>query len=166
VRALKRPHERVAFWLAWFLAGLGLWMLLVFKTELAEVVAGAVGAALAATGAELVRSRGYAPFGPKLGWWRGLARLPGEVIADTWLMARLLARHFLKGEPIEGRFRIVHFEDAGGDDPRSAARRALAKWFSSVSPNTYVLGFDERRDIAVVHQLVPTEHPPRIDPTA
>jgi hypothetical protein len=67
---------------------------------------------------------------------------------------------------VKGRFRIVHFQDCAGDDPRSLARRATAKWLSSVSPNTYILGFDEKRDIAVIHQLVPTKDPPPLDPTA
>jgi hypothetical protein len=164
-RALERPLERVAFWLVWFATALALWMLLVFKTELAEVVAGALAAALAATGAELVRSRGYAPFAPAPRWWLGVARLPREVIVETWLVIRLLVRHFLRGERVQGRFRIVHFEGCVGDEPRDQARRALAKWQSSVSPNTYVLGFDEHRKLAVVHQLIPTEDPPEIYPS-
>ena len=156
--------KRTAFWLAWFLAGLGLWLLLVFKTELAEIVAGAIAAALAATGAELVRSKGFAPFWPALRWWRAPLRLPREVVVDTWRMARLLWLHFVHGEPVRGSFRILHFEDCGGEGPRDQARRALAKWLGSVSPNNYILGFDERRDVAVVHQLVPTDELPTIDP--
>jgi hypothetical protein len=35
-----------------------------------------------------------------------------------------------------------------------------------VSPNTYVLGFDEGRDAVVLHQLVPTEPLAEIDPSA
>jgi hypothetical protein len=156
----------VVFWLAWWAIALGLWMLLVFKTEPAEIVAGAMAAALAATGAELVRLRGYAPFSPELRWWRELRRLPREVLMDTWRMLRLLILHFARGEPIEGRFRIVHFESCAGDDPRRQARRAVATWLGAISPNAYVLGFDEKKDAAVVHQLVPSELPPEIDPSA
>lgn len=141
-------------------------MLLVFKTEPAEIVAGAVAAALAATGAELVRSRGYAPFSPELRWWRSLLRLPRDVVIDTWRMLRLLVVHFTRGEPVTGGFRIVHFEACGGRDPRRQARRAVATWLGGVSPNTYVLGFDEGRDAVVLHQLVPTEPLPEIDPSA
>jgi hypothetical protein len=159
-------RTRPAFWLLWFLICLGLWMLLVFKTEPAEIVAGAVAAALSATGVELVRAQGFAPFAPDWRWWRGYLRLPGEVLRDTVMIVALLYRHFAHGEPVKGRFRIVHFQDCAGDDPRSLARRATAKWLSSVSPNTYILGFDEKRDIAVIHQLVPTKDPPPLDPTA
>jgi hypothetical protein len=164
-RALETPLERLAFGLAWWGIALGLWMLLVFKTEPAEIVAGAVAAAFAATGAELVRYRGYAPFSPDLRWWRVLLRVPGEVVADTWRMLRLLILHFARGEPVGGRFRIVHFGSCAGDDPRSQARRVVATWLGAISPNTYILGFDEQKDAAVLHQLVPNEQPPDVDPS-
>jgi len=165
-RALETPLERLVFGLTWWAIALGLWMLLVFKTEPAEIVAGALAAALAATGAELVRLRGYAPFSPELRWLRGLVRLPRDVLLDTWHMLLLLVLHFGRGQPIEGRFRIVHFEACAGRDPRRQARRAVATWLGGVSPNTYVLGFDEQRDAAVLHQLVPSEPLPDIDPSA
>jgi hypothetical protein len=164
-RALATPLERSLFWLGWWATCFGLWMLLVFKTELAEVALGAVAAALAATGAELVRSHGYTPFLPELRWWRRLLRLPREVTVDMWLMTRALARHALGREQIDGRFRIVHFEGGASGDPRAEARRAAAKWLGCVSPNTYVVGFDERSKVAVVHQLVPAELPPDVDPS-
>ena len=156
----------MAFGLTWVAIALGLWMLLVFKTEPAEIVAGAVAAAVAATGAELVRARGYAPFSPELRWWRKLLPLPREVLVDTWHMLRLLVLHFARGKPVDGRFRVVHFEACGGHDPRRQARRTVATWLGAISPNTYVLGFDEKKDAAVIHQLVPSEQPPDIDPSA
>jgi multisubunit Na+/H+ antiporter MnhE subunit len=156
----------VAFWLIWWAICFGLWMLLVFKTEFAEVVAGALAASVSATGAELVRSRGIVPFEPRLIWWRGLLKVPWDVVRETWQLTALVVRHYLRGQPIEGSFRFVHFESCGGHDPRSQARRAIATWISSISPNTYLLGFDEAHDVAVVHQLVATERPPEVDPDA
>ena len=161
----RHPLERVAFWLGWWAICFGLWILLVFKTEAAEFVAGAVAAAFAATGAELVRSRGYAPFAPRLEWSRGLLRLPREVVMDTWRMALLLIRHFTRGEPIKGCFRIVHFSAGERDDPHAQARRAVAEWLSCFSPNTYVLGIDERHHVAVVHQLTRDDLPPELEPS-
>jgi multisubunit Na+/H+ antiporter MnhE subunit len=165
-RALETPGERVAFWLIWWAIALGLWMLLVFKTEPAEIVAGGAAAALAATGAELVRSRGYGPFSPELRWWRGLVRVPREVLVDTWRLLWLLVLHFVSGERIEGRFRVIHFDARAGNDARRQARRVVATWLGAISPNTYVLGFDEEKDATVVHQLVPSEQPPEVDPSA
>jgi fatty acid desaturase len=164
-RAVQTPPQRIAFWLGWWAIAFTLWVLLVFKTEPAEFVAGAVAAAFAATGAELVRSRGYAPFAPRLAWWRGVLRLPREVLMDTWRMSVLLVRHFTRGDPIEGCFRFVHFE-ASRDDPESQARRAVIEWLGCVSPNTFVVGIDEKHHLAVVHQLVRDELPPELDPSA
>ena len=153
-RAVQTPAQRIAFWLGWWAVCFALWVLLVFKTEPAEFVAGALAAALAATGAELVRSRGYAPFAPELAWSRGLLRLPREVVMDTWRMGMLLVRHFVRGDPIKGCFRIVHFSEGSDNDPRAEARRTVVEWLGCVSPNTYVIGIDERHQVAVVHQLI------------
>ena len=144
---------------------MGLWMLLVFNTQAAEIALGALAAATAATGAELVRSRGYAPFSPDLRWSRALLALPRAVLADTWRMTALLASHFLRGKPIKGSFRIVHFACGPPDDARDQARLAFSQWLGGVSPNTYVLGIDERRHVAVVHQLIREKRPPNFDPS-
>jgi multisubunit Na+/H+ antiporter MnhE subunit len=165
-RAVQTPAQRIVFWLGWWAVAYALWVLFVFKTEAAELVAGAIAAAFAATGAELVRSRGYAPFAPELAWSRGILRLPMEVVMDTWRMAVLLVRHFVRGEPVEGCFRIVHFPAGPDDDPREQARRTVAEWLGCVSPNTYVVGIDERHRVAVIHQLVRGELPPELDPRA
>jgi len=164
-RAVQTPAQRIAFWLGWWALCFVLWVLLVFKTEPAEFVAGALAAAFAATGAELVRSRGYAPFAPELAWSRGLLRLPREVVMDTWRMGMLLVRHFVRGHPIKGCFRIVHFSAGSRDDPRAEARRTVAEWLGCVSPNTYVIGIDEQHHVAVVHQLIRDELPPELHPS-
>ena len=160
-----RRHRALRFWLAWWAICMSLWMLLVFNTQAAEIALGALAAATAATGAELVRSRGYAPFSPDLRWSRALLRLPVAVLVDTWRMAMLLAAHYLRGRPIEGSFRIVHFACGPPDDARDQARLAFSQWLGGVSPNTYVLGIDERRHVAVVHQLIREKRPPNLDPS-
>jgi multisubunit Na+/H+ antiporter MnhE subunit len=164
-RAVQTPAQRIAFWLGWWVVCFALWVLLVFKTEPAEFVAGALAAAVAATGAELVRSRGYVPFAPELAWSRGLLRLPREVVMDTWRMGMLLVRHFVRGDPIKGCFRVVHFSAGSRDDPHAQARRTVAEWLGCVSPNTYVIGIDEQHHVAVVHQLIRDELPPELDPS-
>ena len=163
---MQTPAQRIAFWLGWWAFAYGLWVLLVFKTEPAEFIAGALAAALAATGAELVRSRGYAPFAPDLAWSRSLLRLPKEVVVDTWRIAMLLVRHFVRGEPIKGTLRIVKFSPGSRDDPRAQARRTVVGWLACVSPNTYVIGIDEQHHVAVVHQLIRAELPRELEPDA
>jgi hypothetical protein len=165
-RSLDSPAQRVLFWLVWWAICFALWLLLVFKTELLEFLAGAIAAAMAATAVELVRSRGYAPFAGDLRWVRAYLRLPREVAVDCFVLARALWLQLTGKKTIQGRFRVIHFEGCAGDDPRSEARRATAKWIGGVAPNTYVIGFDEERDSVLVHQLVHTEQPPDVDPGA
>jgi hypothetical protein len=163
-RALDTPLERAAFFASWWIVSFGLWVLLVFKTEAAELAAGAVAATFSATAAELVRAKGYAPFSPELRWALALFRLPRDVLLDCLLIFRALAVAALRRQAIEGTFRCVHFPDAAGNDPRDQARRTVAKWLGCVGPNTVVIGFDEPRDAALVHQLVRTRQPPDLDP--
>ncbi len=155
----------MAFWLSWWALCFALWIVLVFKTEPAEFVAGAVAAAFAATAAELVRSRGYAPFAPSLEWSRALLRLPREVAHDTCRMTLLLLRHFMRRERIQGCFRIVEIPPSARDDPHAQARRAVAEWLSSVSPNTYVLGIHEEHHVVILHQLMRDDLPPEFEPS-
>jgi multisubunit Na+/H+ antiporter MnhE subunit len=163
-RAVRTPAQRIAFWFGWWAICYALWVLLVFKTEPAEFVAGALAAALAATGAELVRARGYAPFAPRLAWWRGLIRLPRDVIVDTWRMTALLVRSLIRREPIKGHYRIVSFRPGSEDDPRAQARRTVAGWLGTISPNTYVIGIDEEHHVVVLHQLIRDDEPPELRP--
>lgn len=163
-RALETPFERAAFFASWWVLSLVLWSLLVFKTELAEFVAGAVAATFAATAAEVVRAKGYAPFGPNLRWGMRLLRLPWEVGRDSLLLFRELARAARRRKPIEGSFRCIHFPNADRTDPRGQARLTVAKWLGGVAPNTMVVGFDEPGDTALVHQVVRSRRPPDVDP--
>jgi hypothetical protein len=155
---------RLRFWIASWLLLWGLYVLLVFKTEPAEIVAGAVCGAIGATGATLVRSQASMGFAPGRGWWRGLLQLPREVVVDTWLLVRVLWRVVVHRETPRGRFITLPFPGVQGDSEKAVSRRAVAKWFGSVSPNTLVVGFDEDAERILLHQLVATDEPPICDP--
>ena len=159
----RSVRQRAAFWLAWWAASFGLWMLLVYETELAEMIAGLVAAAVAATAVEAVHARGDVSFTVRLRWFLALWRLPYEIGVDCWLLTRALWRRLAHGEPLEGFFRVIDFNTVG-HDPRSEAKRAIAKWRGGVAPNAYVIGFDEEKNAVLVRQLVKTRLPPRVDP--
>jgi hypothetical protein len=40
----------------------------------------------------------------------------------------------------------------------------VAKFVGSVAPNSLVVGFADHHDRVLLHQLVPTDEPPRTDP--
>ena len=111
-------RARVLFWLAWWAPLTLLWALLVFKTERAELAAGAVAAAFSATGVELVRHLGSAP-AVAPGWThlRPLARLPREIVVETGLLAAVLWRALVHREDVRGSIRRVAFPRTGGRAP-------------------------------------------------
>jgi Na+/H+ ion antiporter subunit len=154
--------RRLGFWLRWWVALFVLYVLLVFKTESAEFVAGALCAAVAATAVTLVRSRGKIHFAPGYRWLRAMPALIVAVVVETVLLTRVLWRA-LRGERVHGRMRCIHFPDARRKGPEAMTRRAVEKFLGSVSPNSLVVGFDERHRVVIVHQLEPTEQPPRVD---
>jgi hypothetical protein len=157
-------RRAVVIWLTWWVALTVLYWLLVFKTEPAELVAGALCGAVSATAVELVRRHGSAMFGPGWGWVPALVRLPMEVVVDTLLLCGVLWRVIVRREDVRGRFVALPFKGARGRGREAASRRAVAKFIGSISPNTLVVGFAEKHDRVLMHQLVPTKQPPRCDP--
>ena len=158
------PARPVVSWLAWWVVLTGFYLLLVFKTEPAEFVAGAVCGAVSATGAELVRRHGRLRFRPGLGWLPALRHLPADTLRDCGALTGVLWRVLVRREGVHGRFRTLPFSGAAGSDAEDVGRRAVTKWLGSVAPNTVVVGFTKRTEGVVVHQLAETGRPPRVDP--
>lgn len=153
------------FWvLSWLAAG-AVWMLLVDNTYLPELLTGAVCAAIAATGTELVREQRVARVRPRLAavlrLYRPLLRAPLDVALLTWAVLRQLVRRDRR----VGRLRAVPFAEVDDEDPIDHARRALAEGAGSFAPNTIVVGVDEERELLLAHQLVATRRARRaLDP--
>jgi multisubunit Na+/H+ antiporter MnhE subunit len=146
-------RARIGWWLASWVVLLGLWLLLV-TVSVAELIAGMVAAAIAATAFEVVRAQGLVRFDPDPRWFLRMWKIPRSVVRDCWILTAALFHH-LTGKPVNSGFRAIPFR-SGGDDDRSSARRALVVPALSVSPNTYVIGIDEGSDLMLVHQLVPS----------
>jgi multisubunit Na+/H+ antiporter MnhE subunit len=140
----------------WWLALLGLWLLLV-TVSLAELIAGMVAAAIGATAAEVVHAQGLVRFDPDPHWFLRIWKLPRSIVRDCWLLTTALVRH-LRGVPVNSGFRAIPFR-RGGEDARASARRALVVLAISVSPNSIVVGIDEEADLMLVHQLIPAPKP-------
>jgi multisubunit Na+/H+ antiporter MnhE subunit len=151
-------------WLIWWAALTVLYWLLVFKTEPAELVAGAVCGAISATGTELVRRHGSVRFAPGWGWLPSLLTLPRLIVQDTLRLVGVLWRVIVRREDVRGRFVALPFKGAHGGGARGASRRAIAKFVGSVAPNSLVVGFADRHNRILLHELMPTDEPPRCDP--
>jgi multisubunit Na+/H+ antiporter MnhE subunit len=140
------------------------WLLLVDTPSTPELWVGAGASAFATVGSELVRAQRIAQVRIRLRWlaraWRPIARVPLDVAAVMWVLARRLSGRRTR----RGAFRALRFR-APGDDPEDTARRALAEAFGSLAPNTIVVGVDPGRRMIIVHQLRPDGDPEAtIDP--
>src|SRR3954467_5044319 len=101
-------------------------MLLVDNLSAAEVFPGAGVAAIAATGATLVRAQRGPGAWPRLRWlarlWRPLLAAPRDLII---VLGAVLPRLFPPGRP-RGATRTLPFS-AVGNEPENQVRRALAQ---------------------------------------
>jgi multisubunit Na+/H+ antiporter MnhE subunit len=153
----ERRGRYVAHWILWWAALVALWLLLTGTHDPQETLAGIVSAALAATAAVIVEAQGVVQLRPRPAWLlRAARRIPGRVVVDNWRVLSLLVRRILTRQEILGAFRAVPF-DPGGDDDRSATRRALMTLAITVSPNTYVVGIDRDAKLILCHQLIPSD---------
>lgn len=152
-----RATRAALAWAGVALVLFGVWMLLVDTRESSQLIAGAVVAALAAAGSEVVRRQNIARVRLRARWLLGLWRPLASVPRDLARLTKAAALALRPGSrPPRGRFRALPF-DAGDEDPEDRGREALAELAGSFSPNTYVVGLDPERRVLLVHQLVPEE---------
>jgi multisubunit Na+/H+ antiporter MnhE subunit len=145
--------RRVKFWLAWYVPLFGLWLVFVDTLAVAELVVGAIAAALAASAADLVREQDLVRFRMRIRWLRGAWSLPRLVVVDSWLLAVALLRELRRPGSVQGLFRVLPFP-VDEDDATAAARSAIVASLASVAGNTYVVGVERSEGCVLIHQLV------------
>jgi multisubunit Na+/H+ antiporter MnhE subunit len=153
-----RHPGAVRAWVIWWVLLAALWLALVDTVVLPELVTGAVAAAVAATGAVVVRGQRKVLLRPRLKWLLAVRRPLVASVTDLRPLAVALWRRGVRHRPEEGRFAEVPYT-AVGDDPRAAAHRVLTQALGSIAPNTLVVGVDHERRTMLVHELVPTDDP-------
>lgn len=138
----------------WWIILFALWWLLVGEWSLANLVAGAVIATLAAVAGTLVVSMGLVT-GRSIG--RDLRVLPSvarAVVVDFVVIVGVLARSIASGRrSAVGSFVRRRAEHA--PDAEAASWRAWLTIAATVSPNAYVLDVDPQTDEVVLHDLRP-----------
>ena len=145
-------------WLGWWIVAGAVWLGLTDTERFPELMAGAGAAAIAATGATVVRQQRRGVLRPRAIWLARIARPLANVPRDLALLAAVLFRRLVLRRDVRGRFVAVPFT-AGGESARDGTRRALAEGAGSLSPNSYVVAVDGERDLLVAHQLAPTADP-------
>jgi multisubunit Na+/H+ antiporter MnhE subunit len=137
---------RLGYWALEAVLMFGIWLLFVCQFQAHELAVGAAAALLSAAAVEGVRGEEHARFLPHARWLAESFRLPWKILHDCGL----LVRNLFDGRP--GRLRRIPF-DAGGSDARSAAHRALAIFYTTLPPNTVVIGIHRARNYMLLHRL-------------
>lgn len=86
-------------------------------------------------------------------------RIPGQVFSGTGQVFRGLAKELLKPGGAGSSLRAAHFDHGKENNLADAGRRALATIFVTATPNSIVLGFDEKQKLMVYHQILPSRLP-------
>jgi multisubunit Na+/H+ antiporter MnhE subunit len=144
----------VTAWLAVWAASFALWLLLTSTVDRSELIAGAGAAAIAATVFEVVREHGAPRARPRWEWLKPAPVIPLLVARDTVVVFAELVRQLRGGRRRPGRLQVVELPDLGDEAERNA-HHLFVTIGVSLSPNTYVIGFEPERDQMLVHQLVP-----------
>lgn len=150
----------VRAWAIWWVLCAALWLALVDRVKLDELLLGVGAATLGATAAVLVRQQRSALMRPRASWLRSAWRPPLALVGDLWPLARTLWTRGILRRRATGRISELPY-DAVGDDPRQVAHRVLTAVLGSLGPNTIVLDIDADTRTLIAHQLVPTADPAR-----
>lgn len=157
-RSARPPGEQLRLRTAalWWLALFGVWFVLVASLVHAEVAAGPAAATIALVAVLGVSAHVRREFHARFRWLGALRPVPVAIVGDTLTVFRALFRQVIGRERMHGEFRVVPFPRASREESEDAAWRAFSIIGTSVAPNTYIIGIDEERRTALVHQLVAT----------
>ena len=143
--------KHVVVWVAWWLALFWLWLLISGDWNRIELIAAACAATVAATIAEIARTRaGVEPHVP-LHWIGRAWSVPGRIFVDFWIVTWVLLLSLVRRRIVRGEFRAHRFPAREGQGVR-----AWAVWAAQFSPNAYVVDVDTERELVLVHDLVPS----------
>ena len=79
-------------------------------------------------------------------------RVPGYVLRDTCVISSVLLRDLLGMALADSLYRVSELKRVK-PKPRQAARQVLITLFTTMSPNSIVIGIDPNRDRILFHQL-------------
>jgi hypothetical protein len=130
----------------------GEWILLVAGTRLHEMMVGAASVAAAGIFLDFVQRSStlrikIQPRDLLTGW-----RVPGYIAVDTWIVLKVLLEDLFSIRRASSLYRVSGFKTSN-HDPVLVGRRVLATVYTSVSPNSIVIGIDCEQSRMLVHQV-------------
>jgi hypothetical protein len=142
------------FVLLWWIALFGWWIVLVGTNAGLELLAAACAALLAALLAAGLRQQRLLRFNVEARWLAKTLKTPWTVVRELAVVFWALALHLVGVRHVSSAYRTLPFP-AGGADPVSAGRRAVATEEEAISPNGIPVDMDCERGLALRHELDP-----------
>jgi multisubunit Na+/H+ antiporter MnhE subunit len=130
------------------------YLVLVSQRSGSEIILGALLSITAGGAAVLARRMTGSSFAVPRGWVAVLLRLPAAVLADTWLLVRLIGRR-PSGRPSQvGALRALELAHQP-DECRAASWQAVAGLLLSLSPGSFVVDSTANNQAAtlVIHGI-------------
>jgi multisubunit Na+/H+ antiporter MnhE subunit len=144
-------------WITWavtFIALYGLYLLFVSTLTKPELIAGIFCTLIATLAAGVFGTVGVVHFKPTLREILEAWRLPYYAVQGSWELFKALANQLFRKKGADSLLRAVPFE-VGDDDAHSAGRRALAVFYTTLTPNFVVLGIAHKQALLLYHQVLP-----------
>lgn len=141
-----------------FIVLYGFYLLFVSTLTKPELLAGIGVAALATVASGVFGTVGIVHFKPTPGELLQAWRIPQGMLQGTWAVFVALAKQLFTKKGAASLLVAVPFE-VGGKDEGAAARRALAVTYTTMTPNSVVLGIAHKQALLLYHQLVPAKVP-------
>ena len=146
--------KSLRFAVLWWVA-LGCWWLILVGTNAGlEEIAAACAATLGTLLALGLRKQGLTRYRFEWVWIAKALKLPWQVLRELGIVFWVLALHLTRVRPVRSVYRAFPFP-AGGADPTSRGRRALAATLDSLAPHTYPVDIDTERGVVLRHELDP-----------
>lgn len=146
--------RHVVAWAAWWIALFWLWLLLVGQWNREQLVAAAIAAAIAASLAELARSRTAFGAAVPLPVFAAVPTALAMVVADFVILAWALVASVVRRRIVRGEF-VSRELERGSWVARGAGPRAWTALVASYSPNAYVVDVDPDTRHVLLHDLIP-----------
>jgi hypothetical protein len=145
-------------WAIWWFALVTAYVVEFVVQVWSEVAAAAIVAALAT----LILSDALRASSPSTRvhwrWLRHLARVPGAMLRDVFLVSGRILWSLRTGEELVGRIVRIPYDPGDRENDVEQGREAIVIFGVSAAPNTVVADLDLRGEL-VVHQLVAREDP-------
>jgi multisubunit Na+/H+ antiporter MnhE subunit len=135
------------------------YVLFVAPPDKAEMIIGTVLAAAASAAISIFRAGEKIRFCPSPRHVLQAWHMPGLALEGAQLLAKALFQQLLGIRKAGSFIRAVPFS-AVGADCRSSARAALAELYTTMTPNSIVLGIAHKQRLLLMHQVVPGEVSP------